>query len=193
MVLGFDIGAIQEYGEKLNNSSKGMIQVYTGDGKGKTTAALGLALRAVGHGCRVIIIQFLKGQEISGERVAAKLLAPQLTIIPMGRQGFINTVNPDPKDKLLARKGMEYAKRIVERNACDILILDEVNVAVAYNLIPVQDLLEFIDSKPEYLELILTGRNALPKILEKADLVTEMKCLKHYYDQGVRDRLRSER
>jgi cob(I)alamin adenosyltransferase len=191
--LGFDNFAIQGFGEKLDNSSKGMIQVYTGDGKGKTTAALGLAMRAVGHGCKVIVIQFLKGQEISGERVTAKLLAPQLTIIPMGRQGFINTVNPDPKDKLLARKGMEYAKRIVERNACDILILDEVNVAVAYNLIPVQEVLDFMDSKPDYLELILTGRNALPKILEKADLVTEMKCLKHYYDQGVRDRISSER
>ena len=178
---------------EANNSSKGMIQVYTGDGKGKTTAALGLAMRAVGHGKKVIIIQFLKGQEISGERLTARLLAPQLTIIPMGRAGFINTVNPDPKDKLLARKGMEYARRLVEKNACDILILDEVNVAVAYNLIPVQDLLDFIDAKPETLELILTGRNALPKILEKADLVTEMKCLKHYYDQGVRDRISSER
>jgi len=177
----------------LSDSEKGMIQVYTGDGKGKTTAALGLAMRAVGHGSKVVVIQFLKGQEVSGERLTAKLLAPQLTIIPMGRAGFINTVNPDPKDKLLARKALEYAKRIVQKNACDILILDEVNVAVAYNLIPVQDLLDFMDSKPEHLELILTGRNALPKILEKADLVTEMKSLKHYYDQGVRDRVSSER
>jgi cob(I)alamin adenosyltransferase len=177
----------------LSNPEKRMVQVYTGDGKGKTTAALGLAMRAVGHGNKVVIIQFLKGQEISGERLTAKLLAPQLTIIPMGRAGFINTVNPDPKDKLLARKALEYAKKIVQKNACDILILDEVNVAVAYNLIPVQDLLDFIDSKPDHLELILTGRNALPKILEKADLVTEMKSLKHYYDQGVRDRISSER
>ncbi|HMK66676.1 MAG TPA: cob(I)yrinic acid a,c-diamide adenosyltransferase [Thermodesulfobacteriota bacterium] len=177
----------------MSDSEKGMIQVYTGDGKGKTTAALGLAMRAVGHGSKVVVIQFLKGQEVSGERLTAKLLAPQLTIIPMGRAGFINTVNPDPKDKLLARKALEYAKRIVQKNACDILILDEVNVAVAYNLIPVQDLLDFMDSKPEHLELILTGRNALPKILEKADLVTEMKSLKHYYDQGVRDRVSSER
>ncbi|MGC1403480.1 MAG: cob(I)yrinic acid a,c-diamide adenosyltransferase [Thermodesulfobacteriota bacterium] len=173
--------------------TKGMIQVYTGNGKGKTTAALGLALRAVGHGCKVIIIQFLKGQEISGERVSARLLAPLLTIIPMGRHGFINTVNPDSQDKQLARKALEYAKELMRKNACDILILDEINVAVAYNLVPVQDLLEVMDSKPEYMELILTGRNALPKILEKADLVTEMRSLKHYYDKGIRDRISSER
>lgn len=173
--------------------NRGMIQVYTGNGKGKTTAALGLAMRAVGHGRKVIIIQFLKGQEISGERVSAKLLTPLLTIIPMGRHGFINTVNPDPRDKELARKALEYAKELIKKNACDILILDEVNVAVAYNLVPVHDLLEVMDSKPETMELILTGRNALPKILEKADLVTEMKNLKHYYDKGIPDRISSER
>jgi cob(I)alamin adenosyltransferase len=175
------------------NHTKGMIQVYTGNGKGKTTAALGLALRAVGHGRKVIVIQFLKGKELSGERVSAKLLAPLMTIIPMGRHGFVNLVDPDPEDKELARKALGYAKELIKKNACDILILDEVNVAVAYNLIPVQDLLEVLDSKPEPMELILTGRNALPKILEKADLVTEMKNLKHYYDKGVPDRISSER
>jgi cob(I)alamin adenosyltransferase len=175
------------------NLTKGMIQVYTGNGKGKTTAALGLALRAVGHGRKVIVIQFLKGKELSGERVSAKLLAPLMTIIPMGRHGFVNLVDPDPEDKELARKALGYAKELIKKNACDILILDEVNVAVAYNLIPVQDLLEVLDSKPEPMELILTGRNALPKILEKADLVTEMKNLKHYYDKGVPDRISSER
>jgi cob(I)alamin adenosyltransferase len=174
-------------------NGKGMIQVYTGNGKGKTTAALGLALRAVGHGRKVVIIQFLKGKEISGERVSAKLLAPLLTIIPMGRHGFINTVNPDPADKQLARTALEYAKELIRKKACDILILDEVNVAVAYNLIPVQELLEVMDSKPETMELILTGRNALPKVLEKADLVTEMKKLKHYYDKGIPGRISSER
>lgn len=172
---------------------KGMIQVYTGDGKGKTTAALGLALRAVGHGRKVIIVQFLKGQEVSGERLSAQLLAPLLTIIPMGRHGFINTVNPDPKDKQLAQKALELAREFMKKEACDILILDEVNVAVAYNLIPVQALLDVMDSKPEKMELILTGRNALPKVLEKADLVTEMKNLKHYYDKGIPDRISSER
>ena len=174
-------------------NGKGMIQVYTGNGKGKTTAALGLALRAVGHGRKVVIIQFLKGQELSGERVSAKLLAPLLKIIPMGRHGFINTVNPDPRDKELARKALEYAKDLMRKNACDILILDEINVAVAYNLILVEELLEVMDSKPETMELILTGRNALPKVLEKADLVTEMKNLKHYYDKGIPDRISSER
>lgn len=172
---------------------KGMIQVYTGDGKGKTTAALGLALRAVGHGRRVIIVQFLKGQEVSGERVSAKFLAPLLTIIPMGRHGFINTVNPDPADKQLACKALEYAKDLMRKEACDILVLDEVNVAVTYNLVPVQDLLDVMDSKPEQMELILTGRNAHPEVLEKADLITEMKNLKHYYDNGIPDRISTER
>jgi cob(I)alamin adenosyltransferase len=175
------------------NDIKGMIQVYTGDGKGKTTAALGLALRAVGHGRKVIIVQFLKGQEVSGERVSAKLLAPLLTIIPMGRHGFINTVDPDPADKQLARKALEYAKELMKNGDCDILILDEVNVAVAYNLIPVQDLLEVMDTRPEQMELILTGRNAHPEVIEKADLVTEMKNIKHYYDKGVPERISSER
>lgn len=170
-----------------------MIQVYTGDGKGKTTAALGLALRAVGHGRKVIVVQFMKGQEVSGERVSAKLLAPLLTIIPMGRHGFINTVNPDPADKQLAREALEYAKELMKKEACDILILDEVNVALAYNLIPAQALLDLMDSKPEQMELILTGRNALQAVLDKADLVTEMKNLKHYYDRGVPERISTER
>jgi len=169
-----------------------MIQVYTGDGKGKTTAALGLALRAVGHGRKVIMLQFLKGQD-TGERISAKQLAPLLTIVPMGREGFINPANPDPLDKQLARKALEYAKELIREESCDILILDEINVAVAFDLIPVEDLLEVMASRPEQMELVLTGRKAHPKVMEKADLVTEMKNIKHYYDQGVPERLSAER
>ena len=174
--------------------TKGMIQVYTGNGKGKTTAALGLALRAVGHGQRVFVLQFLKGEkENSGERISAKKLAPWLTIKPMGRRGFINKENPDPQDQLLARKALDYAKELLLSRDYDILILDEINVAVAFGLLPVKAVLELMDLKPDSVELILTGRYADPKVMEKADLVTEMKNLKHYYDKGIPDRISSER
>jgi len=171
---------------------KGMIQVYTGDGKGKTTASLGLALRAVGHGRKVIMLQFLKAQD-TGERVSAQQLAPLLTIIPMGRAGFINPAKPEPEDKRMAKKALDYAKELIRLKACDILILDEVNIAVAFGLIAVEDLLAVMDSRPEEMELVLTGRNAHPKVMEKADLVTEMKNIKHYYDQGVPERISTER
>jgi len=173
---------------------RGWIQVYTGNGKGKTTAALGLALRAVGHGRKVFIIQFMKGEwPPSGELLVAPKLAPLLTIKPMGRSGFTNLENPDPEDKMLAQKGLALAKELMESEACDILILDEINVALAYNFLPIQDVLDVMEAKPYRMELILTGRYALPKILDKADLVTEMKSLKHYFEKGVPDRISTER
>jgi len=178
----------------LNASAKGMVQVYTGDGKGKTTAALGLALRAVGHGHRVFIIQFMKGEEEnSGERLSAQKLAPLLTIKPMGRAGFINKDHPDPKDKELAGQALEYARGLMEQGDYDILILDEINVALAFGLLPVDSVLQLIQSKPEGMELVLTGRYADPQIMEKADLVTEMKNRKHYFEKGVPDRISIER
>jgi cob(I)alamin adenosyltransferase len=170
-----------------------MIQVYTGDGKGKTTAALGLALRAIGHGHKVVMIQFMKGPEQTGELMAAAKLAPWLTIKPMGRSGFINKDHPDPADKALALKALDYAREIMLKQPVDILILDEINVAIAFGLLPSEAVLEFIRLKPAALELILTGRYADPKIMEKADLITEMKSLKHYFVQGVPDRKGIER
>jgi len=177
----------------ISCQSEGMIQVYTGDGKGKTTAALGLALRAIGHGRKVFMIQFMKGEEGTGELIAAEKLAPLLTIKPMGRTGFVNQDNLDPQDKLLAKKAMDYAKELMLSRVYDIIILDEVNVAVSFGLLPVEAVLEFIDQKPKALELVLTGRFADPKILEKADLVTEMKNQKHYFEKGVSDRISIER
>jgi cob(I)alamin adenosyltransferase len=171
-----------------------MVQVYTGDGKGKTTAALGLALRAVGHGHRVLILQFLKGEEEnSGERFSAQKLAPLLTIQPMGRAGFINKDHPDPKDKAMAEKALEYARAVIQEGKTDILILDEINVAVAFGLLPVEAVLQIIQLKPEHMELVLTGRYADPQIMDKADLVTEMKNRKHYFEKGVPDRISIER
>ena len=163
---------------------RGLVQVYTGNGKGKTTAALGLALRAVGHGMKVLMIQFMKGNQY-GELESAKKLCPCLIIKQVGRETFISKSNPDPKDLQLAQEGFLMAKKAIQDKEYDIVILDEINLAIDYGLIPVKDLLQLMDSKPETVELILTGRNVRREILERADLVTEMVDRKHYYDRGV--------
>ncbi len=172
---------------------KGMIQVYTGDGKGKTTAALGLALRAIGHGLTVLMIQFLKGPEETGERMAARRLAPDLTILPMGRQGFVRKDRWTPEDRQAAQRAMDLAEEAIQRRSCDLLILDEINVACSFGLVPVEAVLTLMEKKPDTMELVLTGRNADPRILERADLVTEMKNHKHYFQKGVGDRPGIER
>ena len=164
---------------------KRLVQVYTGNGKGKTTAALGLALRAVGHGFKVFVIQFMKGNLIYGELESAKKLSPYLTIKQMGRQTFVSKTNPHPIDIKMAQEGFALAEKAIKGGEYDIVILDEINVAIDYGLIALSDLLQLIDSKPASVEMILTGRNAKPEIIEKADLVTEMVERKHYYSQGI--------
>jgi len=165
-----------------------MVQVYTGDGKGKTTAALGLACRAVGHGYKVLIIQFMKGGIEYGELESARRLAPHLTIRPMGRGCRISRESPDPEDVKLCREAMLYAQKILASGEYDIVVLDEINVAVDLGLIQKEAVLRLLDERPLHVELILTGRHAAPEIMERADLVTEMKEIKHYYRKGVESR-----
>lgn len=167
---------------------KGLIQVYTGEGKGKTTAALGLALRAAGHGYKTLIIQFMKGNIQYGELEAAKKLSPHLTICQMGRETFVSKTNPDPVDIEWARKGFALAKEAIFSGNYDIIVLDEINVAVDYGLIPLSDLLQLLDTKPDGVEIVLTGRGAKAEVMEKADLVTEMIERKHYYTRKIMSR-----
>jgi len=171
----------------------GLVQVYTGNGKGKTTAALGIALRAAGHRLKVLMIQFLKGGIAYGELEGAKRLAPYLKIVPMGRECFVNKKKPDPVDVRWARQGWELAKRSVGSRKYSIVILDEINVAVDYGLIRLKDLTALMKGKPADVELILTGRYAHPEVVRRADLVTEMKEKKHYYRKGIESRVGIER
>jgi cob(I)alamin adenosyltransferase len=164
--------------------SKGTIQVYTGDGKGKTTAALGLALRACGHGFKVLMIQFMKGSKNYGEVMIADEI-PGFTLIQSGLPTFVEKDNPSREDLRLAKEGMELAAKAVADASCDILILDEINVAVDYGLVGVKQVLEIVKQKPPEMEVILTGRYAPAEFKEIADLVTEMKEIKHHYMSGL--------
>jgi len=172
---------------------EGMVQVYTGDGKGKTTAALGLALRAIGHGLKVFVIQFMKGNIEYGELECARWLSPFLTIRQMGRETFVSKENPDPEDVRLAQEALKLAKELVYKGEYDIIILDEINVAIDFGLISKGEVLELIERRPPHVELVLTGRYAPPEVIEKADLVTEMREVKHYYQRGVLSREGIER
>ena len=164
---------------------EGFIQVYTGEGKGKTTAALGLALRAVGRGLRVVMIQFLKGDQETGELNMARSLSPQLLIKPMGRDGFVDPDDPSPEDIGLAQEALKEAEKILHEKECDLLILDEVNVAVSLKLLDEDAVLKLMNDKPNNVELILTGRGAPASFIENAHLVTNMESTKHYFDRGV--------
>lgn len=163
---------------------KGCTQVYTGNGKGKTTAALGLALRAVGRGLRVCVFQFIKGGGPYGEHLITEKLAPLLTIIQTGRPGWVNTKDIT-EDRRAAQTALVQAEDLLISGDYDIFICDEINGAAGFGLIDVEQVLELIRMKPERVELVLTGRNADERVIEAADLVTEMREIKHYYKAGV--------
>ena len=162
---------------------KGNVHIYTGSGKGKTTAAIGLGIRASGADNKVYMIQFMKGRRYS--ELDALEQIPNFKFKQCGRDEFVSKENPDQIDINLAREGFEHAKNIILSNKYDMLILDELNVAVDYNLIPKDEVLKLIMEKPEKLELILTGRYAHTEFVKIADVVTEMLEIKHPYQSGI--------
>ena len=169
------------------NDRRGLVQVYTGPGKGKTTAALGLALRACGHGWRVRMICFMKGDPDYGEVLISKHI-PNFELVQSGLPTFVKKGEPSDEDLRFAREGFDLAHRTVRENDVDLLILDEINVAVDYGLLSVDEVVRFIENKPEDMEVVLTGRYAHPEVVKMADLVTEMLEIKHPYQQGVQSR-----
>ena len=173
--------------EILAEYNKGLVLVYTGDGKGKTTAALGQALRAIGHGYKVYVIQFMKGRKY-GELLAAEKYLPDLTFHLSGLDSFVMRDDPAPVDVELARQGMDLARKVIESNEYDMVILDEINVAVDFNLIPLDEVVEIIKNKPPKVHLVLTGRGASAEIMELADTVSEVKEIKHHYATGAKER-----
>ena len=171
--------------------SKGYVQVYTGDGKGKTTAALGLALRAAGHGMRTYVGQFMKGQAY-GELEALRD-HPHITIEQYGHVRCVHREEVTAEHVERAHRGLERACEAMLSGEYDVVVLDEANVSIWFGLLTVQEVLAFVDERPEHVELILTGRRAPQELIDRADLVTEMKEIKHYYEQGVPARRGIER
>ena len=163
---------------------QGCVQVYTGNGKGKTTAALGLCLRAVGRGLKVCFFQFIKGGGPYGEQLVAEKLAPLFTIIQTGQPGWVNT-NDTSADRAAAQEALQQAREIITSGRYDLVVLDELNGALGFGLVDLDQVLELIALRPAGMELVITGRNAHPQVVEAADLVTEMRDIKHYYQAGV--------
>lgn len=164
---------------------RGYIHVYTGNGKGKTTAALGLAIRAICAGKKVFIGQFIKGMEYSELKSVDYL--PNLVIEQFGRDCFIYR-DPEEEDIRLARAGLDRCRNILKEGNYDIVVLDELNIAIYYNLFTVEEAIEIVKEKAPHVEVIITGRYAKEEIIQMADLVTEMKEIKHYYNKGVKAR-----
>ena len=176
---------------KKEKLTQGLVQVYTGNGKGKTTAAFGLALRASGAGLRVFIMQFIKKHKCS-EHKALERLSDLITIEQSGR-GFILNRKPNAADIEAAQQGLNSVKKIILSRNYDLIILDEANVAVNRGLISLEDLIEVMNMKPLNTELVITGRYADEKVIARADLVTEMKELKHYAGKGIKARVGIEK
>ena len=164
-----------------------MLQVYTGTGKGKTTAALGVALRASGYGMTTLMLSFLKDDPAYGEARAAGNL-PWFTLKQVGRDAFVNFRNPDPLDLQMCRDGWQEAKKAIADHAADIIILDELNIVLATNMLPTQEVVAVLQEHKQSVELITTGRGAPEALLKAADLVTDMQEVKHYFHKGVSSR-----
>ncbi|MFC1924948.1 cob(I)yrinic acid a,c-diamide adenosyltransferase [Chloroflexota bacterium] len=165
----------------------GLLEIFTGDGKGKTSAALGVVLRALGHGLRVHVIYFMKGDYPYGEQKILSQL-PNVSFATFGQLDFVDPANVKPEEREQARQALEEAQRSLLSDEYDLLVLDEVNVAIAWKLVDLEKVIELIKQKPDKLELILTGRYADEKLIELADLVTEMIEVKHPYRKGIMSR-----
>jgi len=170
-----------------NRLDQGLMQIYTGDGKGKTTCALGLAMRAVGQGLKVFMVQFLKGRE-TGESRAAERLAPEMTLRYCGRPGLVNLKSPSPEDLARVEQAWDLARQVLAAGEHDLVILDEINLVLAHGLVPLEEALTALRQRPAGIEVVLTGRRAPQELMALADLVTEMRPVKHYYQAGVRAR-----
>jgi len=163
---------------------RGLVYIFTGDGKGKTSAALGTVLRALGHGLKVYIVYFMKGDYPYGERRILSQL-PNVDFISFGSREFINPANIKPEEMEQAKKALAAAREAVLSDKYDLVVLDEVNIAVAWKMLEVAEVVKLINDKPQNLELILTGRQADTELVKLADLVTECLKIKHPFDKGV--------
>lgn len=171
--------------------TRGLVQIFTGDGKGKTTAALGAVIRALGHGLRVYIVFFMKGEYPYGEyNILSEL--PNVNIARFGSLEFVDPANIKPEEKEQARQALAAAREAVLSGSYDLVVLDEVNLAVAWKLVELDEVIKLISHKPRNVELILTGRKADTKLIQLADLVTEMLKIKHPYDEGIKARKGTE-
>jgi len=160
---------------------QGLVHVYTGNGKGKTTASLGLALRATGHGLSTVIVQFIKSAEC-GEHRALERLSPLVQVL-IGGNGFVID-GPDAADLGCASSALKAARALIAGKGCDVLVLDEINFALACGLLELAEVIELVAAKPPEMELVLTGRNAPSEVIASADLVTEMRAIKHPFEHG---------
>ena len=172
----------------VDMSEKGLVIVYTGNGKGKTTAALGMALRAVGYEHKVCMLQFIKGSWHYGEIDSSKKLEPNFELIPVGKGfvGILDDNSPREEHEKYAAEAVKICREKIFSGKYDVVILDEVNYAINLDLIDVQDIIKIIKEKPFELDLVLTGRNVKDEIVELADLVTEMKEIKHPFKSGIK-------
>lgn len=172
-----------------DKKEQGYIQVYTGDGKGKTTAAMGLSLRALGQGKKVNITMFAKGGSNYGEIKAFNKLQPDirknLTINQAGLDRIVYTSNETEEDKKIMQKGWENAKKVIKNGEADVVVLDEINIALDLNMLDEKDVIETIKNKPKNVEIVMTGRNAHQSLIDVADLVSNIQPVKHYYNKGV--------
>jgi cob(I)alamin adenosyltransferase len=172
---------------QASSDRKGLVQVFTGDGRGKTSAALGTALRSLGHDFKVCIVHFMKGNFPYGEQKVLSRL-PDVTLQIFGRLSFVDPNNPEAEDIEEARKALEASRAAVLSGDYDLVVLDEINVASAWGLVSVEDVVKLLKQKPGHVEVILTGRYADDRLIELADLVTEMRAVKHPFNQGIEAR-----